>query len=175
MRLPINTDPPVIGKLRHAYPLSILSTDDAFLPWFYCNYTQLFCARARGFPISTLDFFFPPHYPSLPLLEVQSFHRRILDRGKESLAEFLTDCLEDESYVRLYVDEFYIPGRAAYRRSYMPHRLLVFGCDCGHFDILGFLADGRYAASRVTRTDLQQAFDSPGLAADLEALEAGAQ
>ena len=71
IRLPINAIPPVIGKLRHAYPLSILSVNDAYLPWFHSNFIQLFWPRARGFPHATLDFFYPPQYPSLPLLDTQ--------------------------------------------------------------------------------------------------------
>ncbi len=175
-RLPINANPPLIGKLRHAYPLSILSADDAYLPWFHSNFIQLFWPRARGFPHATLDFFYPPHYPSLPLLDTQLFDRRILDRrGEGVLGDFLVSCLADGWYAQLYVDEFHIPGRAAYRCAYMPHRLLVFGCDRdkASFDVLGFAADGRYAASQVTGSELEDAFVSTELAADIEAIEAG--
>ena len=175
IRLPINAIPPVIGKLRHAYPLSILSVNDAYLPWFHSNFIQLFWPRARGFPHATLDFFYPPQYPSLPLLDTQLFDRRILGRGAGALGEFLVSCLADRLYVQLYVDEFHLPGRAAYRRGYMPHRLLLFGCDRGgaSFDILGFTAHGRYAASQVSGSELEDAVGSPRLLADIEATQAG--
>ena len=172
--MPINSRPPLIGKLKHAYPLSILSTDDAYLPWFFSNYIQLFYPKARGFPYATVDFFHPPQYPSLSLLNIQLFNRRILEKiGAMPLNEFLVRCVDDELYVRLYVDEFFIPDRTAYKRAYMPHKLLLFGYDrrLSCFDIIGFRKNGQYAPSRVNFADLERAFYSAKLTEEVQTVE----
>ncbi|MBT3274718.1 MAG: hypothetical protein HN368_16285 [Spirochaetales bacterium] len=175
-RLPINSRPPLIGKLKHAYPLSLLSTSDTYLPWFFSNYIQLFYPKARGFPYATVDFFHPPQYPSLPLLDTQLFDRSVLEKiGPASLSKFLMRCLDDELYVRLYVDEFFIPDRSAYKRAYMPHRLLLFGYDrcLSCFDTIGFLKNGRYAVSQVHSADLERAFYSTRLMEEIHERERG--
>jgi len=174
--LPINDRPPLIGKLRHAYPLSILATDDAYLPWFYNNYIQLFCPLARGFPHTQVDFFYPPHYPSTPLLDVQIFDRRVLEKSlRGSIGSFFAHCIDDDLYIRIYVDEFYIGQRAAYQREHFLHKVLLCGYDEGKeiFHIMGFLPNGQYGRSEVGFADLERSFYSDALLGEMRAIDSG--
>ena len=125
-------------------------------------------------PHSTIDFHCPRRDPSLQPLDIQSVQRRRVER-EGRLSQFLTTCIDAEWYVRLYADELYIPERAAYRQSYMPHKLLVFGYGDDYFDILGFLPDGKFAASRIGIVDMENALDSARLRADVIAIEEGSR
>ena len=111
---------------------------------------------------------------ALQPLHIQSVQRRRVE-GEDRLSQFLTTCIDAGWYVRLYADEFYIPGRAAYGQFYMPHKLLVFGYGDDHFDILGFLPDGKFAASRISYLDMENALDSARLGADVNAIEEGSR
>jgi len=187
--LPINPAPPITGRLRHAYPLSILATDDAYLPWFHSSFIQLFCPKVRGFAESHVDFFYPPHYPSMPLLRVERFDRGLVEeRLRRDLGHFITQCLGRGRYISLYVDEYHIPGTASYREHHFVHRLLIYGyasdgCDDGtsagregggaRAAVLGFRASGRYEAYEIGLENLWRALDSRFLRQEAEAASVG--
>lgn len=158
-RLPINPSPPLVGKLRHAYPLSILSLNTDYLPWFYSNHIQLFVDSRRGFPSATLDFIYPPDHPSMPLLSVAR-PAAGAPGGADGFCEFVGGCVEQGQYVELYVDEYHIPDRDAFRARHFIHRLLVFGYDDRRevFDAIGFLPNGGYGVSTVTCSELRDAY-----------------
>ena len=194
--LPINPTPPITGRLRHAYLLSILSTDEAYLPWFHSNYIQLFCPTVRGFAESHVDFFYPPHYPSMPLLEIERFDRDLVEEAlRRDPGQFITQCLGRSRYISLYVDEYHIPGTASYRVHHFIHRLLVYGYDPGGRDsvesgigasargedgmgrarvaVLGFRASGRYEPYEIALRDLRRALDSSSLLEEAARARAG--
>lgn len=179
--LPINPAPPITGRLRHAYPLSILSTDDAYLPWFHSNYIQLFCPVVRGFAESHVDFFYSPHYPSMPLLGVERFDRSLVEETlRRDAGEFIAQCIDRGRYIGLYVDEFHLPGTSSYQRQHFLHRLLVYGHDIGlrgaeggRVEVLGFRDSGRYEPYAVGLQDIQRALHSGPLLEDADAASAG--
>lgn len=171
--LPLNEDPPVRGYLRHAFLFSILATDDLYLPWLFGgNYTQLVFDRDPGW--MPLDFYSPLGYSgsgfACPFLDAQWVGRSLIERGCGSLVPFLIESIDDGYYARLTVDEFYLPGRVSYRRRHFLHSLLVHGYDRGPglFLVAGYLANGEYGSSRVSFTELEEAF-----AVGLEPLESG--
>jgi len=179
--LPINPTPPITGRLRHAYPLSILSTDDAYLPWFHSNYIQLFCPAVRGFAESHVDFFYPPHYPSTPLLEIERFDRALVEETlRRDPGEFIIQCIDRGRYISLYVDEFHIPGTSSHQRQHFIHRLLIYGYDTGAHDpgqarvaALGFRESGRYGSYEIGLQDIRRALHSGPLLADAAGASAG--
>ena len=169
--LPLNEDPPVRGYLRHAFLFSILSTDDIYLPWLFGgNYTQLVFDRDPGW--MPLDFYTPLGYSgsgfACPFLDAQWIGRTLIEGGYGSLVPFLTESIDEGYYARLTVDEFYLPGRTSYRRRHFMHSLLVHGYDRGRglFLAAGYLANGEYGSTRVSFTELEEAF-----AVGLEPLE----
>ena len=160
VRLPVNTNPPLTGKLRHAFPLSVISLSSRYLPWFYSNYVQLFIDGKRGFPAATLDFQVPPDHPAMPLLEVSPADVRTLSHSE--FWEAMEDCLAARSYVELFADEYYVPGRATYLVEHFRHRQLIHGFDRTRrrFDVLGFSTRGKFDSSPVPYADLWLAASS---------------
>lgn len=122
----------------------------------------MFFDSRRGFPRATLDFFYPPEHPSMPLLVTLTPGVESALPSDRGLCEFIANCLDEECYVELFVDEHYIPNRAAHRAHHFVHRLLVFGYDsaCEAFDIIGFLKSGKYGVSTVSYSELRDAYCS---------------
>ena len=165
--LPLNSNPMVKAYLRHAHLFSVLSTDDAYLPWLYSgNYTQLVFDHDPNW-YCPLDFYTPLGYFgtsfACPLLDAQWISRSVIDGGHGSIVPFLIENIEDGYHGRITVDEFYVPNRRVYRRSHFIHNLLVYGVDTndGVFHIVGivgYTASGDYAPSTLSFGELEEAF-----------------
>ena len=160
--LPINLHPPIDAYLNHAYPLSILSTSEEYLPWFYSNYIQLYCPV--DFPPGHFNFYMHSAYPALisPLLDTQWLDRNIVTCTSKSLSDFLISCVDGKNYIQLFLDEFYIPQRGGYRKYHFIHDLLIFGYDERDktFDTLGYNDKGVYTTYKAHFDDIEQAFSS---------------
>ena len=164
--LPLNDSPPIIGYMHHAHPLSILSTERAYLPWFYSNYIQLIsnfdalvAGDARGF-----NFLIHAAYPLLisPFLDIQWLNRCTLTKMYRAISDFIVDSLVEGYYVQLFVNEFYIPDRRHYQSSQYAHEILVYGfnIEANTCNIIGYNAAGKYKTSTLSFKALDQAFSS---------------
>lgn len=160
--LAVHTSPPIRGYLRHAFLFSILATRDSYLPWLYGgSYSQLVFDRDPGW--MPLDFYSPLGYTGTsffcPYLDTQWLARSLIDSGYGCVIPFLLDAIDDGYYARLAVDEYEVPGRAAYQRRHFLHSLLVFGYEGSDFHILGYNANGEYGSSRISFSQMERAFD----------------
>ena len=167
--LAVNTSPPIRGYLRHAFLFSILATRDSYLPWLYGgSYSQLVFDRDPGW--MPLDFYTPLGYTGTsficPYLDTQWLARSLIDAGYGSVIPFLLDAIDDGYYARLAVDEYEVPGRAAYQRRHFLHALLVFGYEGSDFHVLGYNAKGEYGSSRISFRQMELAFDGGSRGAD---------
>ena len=97
-----------------------------------------------------------------PGLDIQSFDRNIAIQAQQNITEFIIGCIDQDYYVQLYVDEFFIPDRGSYRRRHFIHEILIFGYDGKDqsYDIIGYRRNGDYSSSQVTFSELEQALRS---------------
>lgn len=179
--LPI-APPPIYGYLHHAFPLSILAARKGYLPWFYSHYIQLSCpadfnpeAMVFGRTFK-LDFYLHPHYTVIhphynqfisPWLESTWIDRQLLPGAGGNIAGFLMDCLEENYYIELCVDMFYVENTASFKIRHFIHEVLVYGYDGENevFDVhIGFDEKGGFTATKTPYGDLVRAVGE----ADLE-------
>lgn len=161
-------EPPIISYLFHLYPLAILATDDAYLPWLYSTHIQLFV-----FPGEALKFFVHPlstshrlshaHRHFCPLLDLQGMDGEAMAAICQDFPAAFMRLIDREYYVQADVDYFYLPDRGEYRRRHFLHELLLFGYDDGEevFATLGFDRHGRCAPSQVKFAELAEALATP--------------
>ncbi|MNC19126.1 hypothetical protein D3C75_670520 [compost metagenome] len=151
-RLPFNTKPIIQTYSSHSKLLSILSTNEEYLPWFHSNYTQLSCKKDfHSFHGVPLDFFIDirqgfNYYLNNPCLFIQTVHKEIIDAEVEDIVDFVIRCLDRDYYLDLYLNEFFVPGRPSYGiEFYVPgvkhlyHDNLIVGYDLSTqtFEMLG--------------------------------------
>lgn len=115
--LPI-TIPPLKTYQFLAYPLSIILNYNEVLPWFYGNFIQL-VYRDRvvefGYSINADDFPWLLVEPSKDKLEKADFLEHLLFK------------LNEESYIYLFVDKFYLSYSAYFNKEHFSHDLLLHG------------------------------------------------
>ncbi len=130
-KLPL-ADPPVIGYLHHAYILSILASDDRYLPWFRSNYIQLRFNRDLGdwkhtdyFNFYNYDFVVDP----IPGLETNRIPRDLLTVTVPDALQFLIESLDLGCYLYLFTDQYYNPEHPYYRQAHFVHDMFLYGYD----------------------------------------------
>ncbi len=158
-RLPIST-PPIVSYLHHAYPLSIISAHEETLPWFYSNYIQLFYYFRDGY--FHMNFFMPWNlFPSILTSNIDN--NLFTNVVKRDIAQFLIDCIDNDIYVYVFIDEYYVPGRRAFEEYHFKHDNFIFGYNLEkqYFDITGF-KNFTYGSSTIGFNQLERAFSSPG-------------
>lgn len=165
LTLPIG-HPPIIGYLHHAFPLAILSRCEDYLPWFYSRYIQLHCPanlaagpdpeRKRKF-----NFYRPPGYDDAPAFGVSVTRlNRDLILVNGQVIDFIRQAILSGRYVQVCVDEFEIPGKAAFQKRHLLHELFVFGFDDARavVETLGFQNSGDFGSLEIACDNLQRAF-----------------
>lgn len=156
---------PVISYLHHAYPLSIVAINDAYLPWFHCHYVQLHSPKifenVSGGQRTQFNFYRVKSLLGMnaPWLDIQSIDRCVLD--SKNICEFVEQCLCQGYYVQLYVDEFYIPDRIPYRRRNFVHEILIYGYEKKDqiFFSIGYNKFGNFDSTIIPFDDLQAGFE----------------
>src|SRR5690554_4043446 len=108
IELPLSK-PPIIGYLHHAYPLSIMSACDNYLPWLHSNYIQLYCYKDFNDSACPLNFYLYQYNDNYPLLDMVSLTRTIVDSICDiEIVQFIKNCIDNGYHFIAYVDEFYV-------------------------------------------------------------------
>lgn len=157
-------EPPITSHPLHMYPLAILARDEAYLPWLYDRYIQLF-----DFPGETLQFFAPgcragdAHWYSCPLLDVQRVEQGVLGALSRDSVSWFIDSMTRGYYVQVDVDAFHLPGQAEYQMRHSLHQLLLFGYDDQEriFASPGLDREGRFAVFCLPFGELERAMRVP--------------
>ncbi len=164
--LPLNPNPPIRVYLHHAYPLSILSSTEEYLPWFRSNFVQLY----SGGP-DHIDFLVPmlthadhPQIYYSPLLNVVRLNRKIVDliNADSEIWRFIVDCITEGFYVDIEVDEYHVPFTRAFHNFHTGHSLLIHGYNTAQekFSAIGYDRNGKYGIQLVDFASTLKAYGS---------------
>lgn len=130
LKLPIYK-PFFAGYQHHANCFSMLDLDNDLLyrKWFMNHFIQLMCSiefvKNRQ---SLLDFYREDFYEAYSeIIHVQNIHQNIIKHYSKGIIGFIFDCIDDEQYIELIVNEFYIPGTKAYQKYDHDHGIFIYG------------------------------------------------
>ena len=159
--LAVELNPPIKGFT--VFSLSILATNEAYLPWFYSQHIQLYFAKTqiqKGIP--KLDFYRPPNNRLLPapLLETRWLDRYLISIVNEDIVQFVIKYIDKDYYIQLYLNEFYMPDRSNYKNKKNIHETLIHGYDLYDetFNIVGYNKRGQYVSSKLKFSDFKEAY-----------------
>ncbi|GEM_PF-2371976 len=158
-RLPIAV-PDITSYTHVTYALSIMHTDPDALRWVYSNYIQLF-TRESGHSIQVDHYTPTAEHHLIPCLGgSQRLTRKTLEKYAGGFVNFARESIEDGYYVWTSVDEFYIPGTAAYQNRSNPHAIMIHGYDDARsvFRLTGYFENQRYGEAEVSYADMEQAY-----------------
>ncbi len=168
--LPISI-PPIIGYTIHAYPLSIIFNYNETLPWFLSNYIQLVCDTCfKGvfFDFSVLPCILEGSkwidsvYPGNPWLKRNSIEGYLLRNYNIEINDFVIESINQNNYVVLHLDEYYIPDTRSYKNRTFYHENLVYGYDLKDktYNVLGFNGKGIFGNIRVSFDSFEEGVKS---------------
>jgi hypothetical protein len=139
-KLPLNAQSNINGYLFYAYPYSILNTFPEYDDYLMEHYLQCFGYIAEGINnmafgyadgVSYNDMF----YDSGPLdIFVHSYTVGL----QLDIKEYIVSSIDNDNYVVIFVDEYYIESRPSYQKDHRLHDILIFGYDDDKFDCLTF-------------------------------------
>lgn len=155
-------DSPIKCYPVHTCHLSILTTVSNYEPWFYSNYIQIAAPEEFGSdPTKIIDFFnydeISPFYNFSPFVsEIRA--ERVND--PDDILKSVFELLDNNYYIKLYVDDYYIPFRKQSRHN--PHEIFIYGysSDSCIFYVLGYNIYGNLMEETITFSELQQAYSS---------------
>lgn len=172
--LPIS-EPEPMSSSHQATIFSILKTRKEGISWLVNNYIQLFCLKnmyeARAVRRGTLDYYYNLYgdwslfeFSANPLLEYNLIGYQILRRyrGNFRLIDFLISMINDEKYLYIGIDKYYIRYYEECGNEHSSHHLFINGYDkqeeifIAHDNFKG----GKYCEHKVSFLEVREAFES---------------
>ncbi len=159
--------PRMYSYSSHATALAIMANDDDYLPWFYSNYIQLCGLKDYKVVFDLpLDFYMGPrkdsnYYVNTNWLTFMCTTRQLVESTCGDIVKYLIACIDQDQYVALHIDEYYMEDRWAYRTRKWDHENLIFGYDLERrmFHIIGFKGTNRkFEASEISFEAFEQAY-----------------
>ena len=127
--LPV-TEPFIKSYMHHSICFSIIDlTNISEKNWFSSNFINLKCPKDlplnRG---AAIDFKHETFYSAYdPLLHIQNVHKNLIEKYKGGIVDFLIDRVDEQNYVELMVNEYYIPGTSSYLKYDFTHNIFIYG------------------------------------------------
>lgn len=158
-KLPIKY--PIITSLpAFANTTAILSTrEDVFLPWFCHNHVQLVAWES---PEIYTQFYTPVFREYYRLFVLHHYDKKVLVKWCDDIVQFIIDAIDEENYVYLSIDTYYISAYKNFGKKHAPHDMLIYGYNQKKkmFYIADFF-NSTYSFSEGTFKSINDAFLSP--------------
>lgn len=150
----------------YAALFSIIAKDENYLPWFYSNFISIginTCDDTLYFTDHFTFFEYGEGLSSCPWLEVyKPSHKTIYYQYSFNIKDVLTSYLNQNKYVWLYLDQFYIPQSNYYQKLHKEHSVLIYGYDdaTNIFYIADNLDNGKFIKTVISYEQLIKAWES---------------
>jgi len=175
--LPVTAQNYINMNLDQAFPLCIILTNEKTLPWVYESYVQLFSTRlfrkdVAGFrELTSAEETEEPgvaditlNFQARPLSEwlKTAYIKEFLGTEPEDIIAFAIRSINLGCYLRIEVDEFYLPNKKPYGLRQFIHPILIYGYDNNSGILLGigFDAQGFFTKLTFKFEDFRRAYQS---------------
>lgn len=123
-QLEINLQDEITSYCHHAIPLCVVLSDEKFYPWLCSHFTQI-----HGMTTETgyLIMDFTEHWAPYRLFTEQKFLGYLELEGVTDIIQFVKNEIDHDTYVSLYVDEYYLSQKESYMQQHYVHPSLIYG------------------------------------------------
>ena len=158
--------PPIKAFPDYACPLTIILSHENTLEWFYCNYIHLYFIINQR--VDPMGFYIPDYKGNLfntfiPWIDYQILNRDLIFNLNINIIDILKYSLDNEQYIVLYWDEFYIPnGICVEEKPHYWHKTFIYGYDdlSENFYTYGYKGNGQYESCLICYKDFHSSFYS---------------
>ncbi|MCR5148501.1 MAG: hypothetical protein K6C35_05990 [Eubacterium sp.] len=162
---------PLNGYMEDAYPLTVAITRESNYEWIYSNYIQLVFQDPyiyRGQPVKFYKVSFKNGRvwdAELPLLCYDTITRDMVEVMEMDIIELICTAISRDYYVKVYLDEYFLPYRWTYKKQHYTHESLFFGFDNEKKELYGLAyvtdKDGyHFKKFAVSMEDVKEAYYS---------------
>lgn len=123
--LEFSTLDPIKAYTHHTVPLSVALTDPRCMPWLYEHYTQIFSFVKKG--ILQIDYTeqLRQYREILDVVQVPIYKSSVIN----DITSFLINSINNNLFITIYVDEFYLPNRYATNKLHYMRQIVINGYD----------------------------------------------
>ncbi|PYG87831.1 amino acid adenylation domain-containing protein [Ruminiclostridium sufflavum DSM 19573] len=126
MELKVAIQKDITAYLHRSLPLCAILPHDKYLPWYYSSFIQIFSFIDREGKLF-VDYMEPCScYNEILHLVNIAFH---LLNGKEKIIDFIIEKISLGYCLMMFVDEYYLPDKWAYKKKHFIHPSLIYGYD----------------------------------------------
>jgi len=133
---------PIVTYQDIGHTLAVTLTKKESESWLYSNFVNLWFKKQYEKPVGTLiDIVYPSHtHFQNPFLKNQRLFKYIFEKFNLDIKNFIIENINQGFYIRVTVDEYYIPGKRAYKNFHYGHDLMIFGYNSSLqlFYVLGY-------------------------------------
>jgi hypothetical protein len=147
--------PPLVTSFGlYANKLSVLAAYPETWSWFFNNFILLRCGKESRL------MFHDTIFRESPWTQNFALPRNMVTNWIQPISEFLIDCINQEYYIYLEVDKFFIANSSYFGKRHFTHDLFVYGYDrqAGTFNISGNLQEGKYVYTTCTFQEMDRAY-----------------
>lgn len=125
--------PPLTGYMEDAYNLAVAITEESNYEWIYSNFIQLIYQNPKKYDDQPIKFFKISSRNGLvwdadcQQLCTDAITKDILDAVGMDIINFICIAIDNGNYVRIYLDEYYLPYRLFYNDWHYTHESLFTG------------------------------------------------
>lgn len=155
----------------HSYMgISVCSpVNNAYLNWLATNFIQLYCYKDFDIHAIPLNYnaglyLNDDFYSFCPYLRVQNIKYSLLKKNNISITKFIIEALNDDNYVDVYLNEYYVPQGKGYGKYDYYHGNMIYGYDLQTeiFNIVGYDENSLVRHSEITFKQFEKAIIEDG-------------
>lgn len=143
-----------------AFPMSIICTQDNSEEWIYSNYINVYSRydAETNFLENRYDvqFFEDENY----FLHKEMLSNITFKSFDLSIVEGIILFINNQRYVAIYLDEYYIDYMTNYKKEHLEHEVLIYGYDIDdkYFKCISYGSDQHYRKRIIRFNDLLESF-----------------
>ncbi len=146
--------------LHRSLPLCAILTYDKYMPWYYSNFIQIFSFmdRTGGLFIDYIE----PCRCAVEVMHIVNLAYHLLKQHKENIIDFVVEKINLGYNLIMFVDEYYLPNKWAYRKTHFVHSSMIYGYDNEkkQFMAIGFDQNMMFGKIVFDYNDFEDAYES---------------
>ena len=144
--------------------LAIIQDIPNSITWYINHMIQLQINYDETFSSSNLSITFGDQinaFIKCPFIKTEILDKTFLRRNNISIYDFIVDCINNNKYICMPLDWFYLSCSTHYQKAHIEHEVLIYGYDKNSHDIYvaDFFQDGTYSFCQCKLKELIYAYD----------------
>lgn len=157
--LPV-VNPIVASNTEHGYLLAGVQANELSKEWIMGNYiSQIHYSLRLG---ADMNFYPLMNHPLCPCIDYMRISCEMIKRKWDSIVEFLIEQIQEQYYVHIYLDWYYIDKSKAYKKMHFLHPTLVYGYNNEKkiFYTADFYVNDKFTFSQISYAAVKRAYIS---------------